>query len=168
MREVNMRHRLRLIKFLLLGISVVFVSIVLADNLVVKVKSTHLRAQPVFYASTVAVLQAGDSVDKLAEKEGWYRVRTKRGQEGWLHSSSVQEKKFSLLTLGKSAKTEATADEVALAGKGFNQQVEEKFKANNSQISFIWVERMVRLKVTPEQLKKFLQAGQLGGFGGSK
>lgn len=163
-----MRHHLRLIKFLVFCILVVVVSIVVADALVVKVKNTNLRSQPVFYASSLAVLKAGDNVEKLAEKEGWYRVKTKTGQEGWLHSSSVQEKKFSLLALGKSAKTEATADEVALAGKGFNQQVEDKFKANNSSISFAWVERMLKIKVTPAQLKKFLEEGKLGEFGGKK
>lgn len=163
-----MRRRIRLIEFLVFCTLVAFVSIVLADTLVVKVRSTNLRDQPVFYASALAVLKAGDSVEKLAAKEGWYKVRTKTGQEGWLHSSSVQEKKFSLLALGKSAKTEATADEVALAGKGFNQQVEDKFKANNSQISFVWVDRMLKVKVTPTQLKEFLEEGKLGEFGGAK
>lgn len=163
-----MRRSLKLIKFLVFCTLVVFVSIVLADTLVIKVKSTNLRDQPVFYASALAVLKAGDSVEMLTAKEGWYKVRTKTGQEGWLHSSSVQEKKFSLLALGKSAKTEATADEVALAGKGFNKQVEDKFKANNSQISFVWVDRMLKVKVTPAQLKKFLEEGKLAEFGGAK
>jgi SH3-like domain-containing protein len=163
-----MKHRLKLMKFLVFCLFVVFVSIVLADTLVIKVKSTNLREQPVFYASVLAVLKAGDSVEKLTVQEGWFKVRTKTGQEGWLHSSSVQEKKLNLLALDKSAKTGATADEVALAGKGFNQQVEEKFKANNSQISFVWVDRMLKVKVSPAQLKKFLEEGKLGDFGGAK
>lgn len=163
-----MRRRQKLIHFLVFCIFMVFVTVILAETLVVKVKSTYLRNQPVFYASPITALNAGDSVEKLAEKDGWFRVKTSKGQEGWLHSSSVRAKKFSLKTLGKSVKTEATADEVALAGKGFNRQVEDKFKANNSQLSYVWVERMLRIKVTPAQLKRFLEAGKLGDFGGSK
>ena len=163
-----MKNRLKLFHLLIFYIFLVFVTIILADTLVVKVKSTSLRNQPVFYASSVTILSAGESVEKLAEKEGWYRVRTSKGLEGWLHSSAVQAKKFSLMTLGKAVKTEATADEVALASKGFNQQVEAKYKASNPEVSYAWVDRMLRIQVTPAQLKKFFEEGKLGEFGGAK
>lgn len=158
----------KLIRFLLLALLVVFVAIILAETLVVKVKTTNLRKEPVFYASTVAVLKAGDSVEKLSSQGGWYKVRTAQGQEGWLHSSAVQTKKFSLAALDKPVKSGATAEEVALAGKGFNKQVEDKYKANNPGISFAKVDQMLKLKVSSAQLKAFLQKGKLGEFGGSK
>ena len=155
-------------KHLLLALLVVFVAIALAETLVVKVKTTNLRKEPVFYASTVAVLKAGDSVEKLSSQGGWYKVRTPQGMEGWLHSSAVQTKKFSLSAMDKSVKPGATAEEVALAGKGFNKQVEGKYKANNPGISFAKVDQMLKLKVSSAQLKDFLKKGKLGEFGGAK
>ena len=100
-------------RLLLLALFVVFVAIVLAETLVVKVKTTNLRKEPVFYASTVAVLKAGESVEKLSSQGGWYKVRTPQGKEGWLHSSSVQKKKFSLSAIDKSVKTGASAESLS-------------------------------------------------------
>ena len=44
-------------------------------------------------------------------------------------------------------KTQATASEVALAGKGFNKQVEDSYKAKNPQLNFAAVDRMLQVKV---------------------
>lgn len=153
-------------KLLLLGVLIVFVIIVLAETLVIQVKTTNLKKEPVFYAETVAVLNNGEQVEKIGEQAGWYKVKTKNGREGWLHSSAVKKKKFSLFAMDKQVKSEASAEEVALAGKGFNKQVEEKYKANNPSISFVEVDKMLKLKVTPRQLKTFLEKGKLGEFGG--
>jgi SH3-like domain-containing protein len=170
LREVEMKipSSPKSLKFLVVGVLIAFVGVILAETLVVKVQRTYLRQEPVFYASTVAVLKAGVSVEKLSVKDGWYKVRTQNGVVGWLHSSSVKAKKFSLLALDKSVQSGATADEVALAGKGFNKQVEEKYKTQNTDVSFFWVDKMLKIKVTPQQLKSFLQKGKLGEFGGSK
>ncbi len=70
--------------------------------------------------------------------------------------------------MNKQVKSAASAEEVALAGKGFNKQVEEKYKANNPSVNFIAVDRMLKLKVTPRQLKSFLEKGKLGEFGGGQ
>ena len=141
---------------------------VLADSLVVKVKTTSLKEEPVFYSNTVAVLNSGEQLEKLAEQKGWYKIRTQDNREGWLHSSAVKIKKFSLVAADKPVESGASAEEVALAGKGFNQQVEEKYRADNPGVSFAAVDNMLALEVTPEQLKAFLENGRLGEFGGGK
>lgn len=162
-----MKKKLSL-KLLLLGVFVVFVGIILAESLIIKVKTTSLKKEPVFYSDTVAVLNNGEQVEKIGEQQGWYKVRTQKGQEGWLHSSAVQKKKFSLFAVNKQVKSTASAQEVALAGKGFNKQVEEKYKAKNPSVNFIAVDRMLKLIVTPRQLKSFLEKGKLGEFGGGQ
>jgi SH3-like domain-containing protein len=125
-----------------------------------------LRKEPKFYASTVAVLKAGEVVEKISAASGWIQVRTVRGEEGWLHSSAVQTGKFSLAASDKSLAAKATADEIALAGKGFNKQVEESYKAKHSEANYAAVDRMLKLKVSQEQLLKFLKDGLLGIYGG--
>lgn len=145
---------------------IVLVTVLIAETLMVKVQTTYLRKDPQFYASTVAVLKAGEVVEKISASSGWYQVRTANGAVGWLHSSAVQTGKFRLAAMDKSLRTQATADEIALAGKGFDKQVEENYKAQNSGTNFAAVERMLRLQVSQDQLLKFLKEGKLGIYGG--
>ncbi len=151
-----------------IGAVLVVVVVLIAETLIVKVQSTSLRKEPKFYAPVVATLKAGDSLEKISSQAGWIQARTQAGVVGWVHSSAVQPKKFSLLAMDKSLKTQASADEVALAAKGFNKQVEESYKAKNKNISYAWVEKMLKMKVSAAQIKAFLQKGKLGEFGGAK
>lgn len=154
-------QQILLIVFLLVGVVIVML---LADMLIVKIKSTHIRKDPQFYAQSLAVLQAGDSVESISTQNGWIKVRTASGIIGWVHSSSVEEKKFKLTALDKSLKTQASASEVALAGKGFNKQVEESFRGKNPNLSFALVDRMLLFVLTPEKIEKFIRDGKLGEF----
>ncbi len=145
---------------------IILVTLLIAETLMVKVQTTYLRKEPKFYASTIAVLQAGELVEKISAANGWYQVKTAQGLVGWLHSSAVQTGKFDLATTDRSLTAKATADEIALAGKGFNKQVEESFKAQHSEADFAAVDRMLEVKVTQNQLLKFLEEGKLGIYGG--
>ena len=62
--------------------------------------------------------------------------------------------------------TGASGDELALAGKGFNSDVEAAFKAGNKEIDFTWVNRMEKMKVSPAAVEKFLRQGQVSAPGG--
>ncbi len=152
----------------LIAAVLVIASVLLAETLIVKIRSTYLRKEPKFYAQTLTSLKAGEKLEKISSQDGWIKVKTSRGLVGWIHSSSVQSKKFSLLAMDKSLKTEATADEVALAAKGFNKQVEESYRAKNRNVSYAWVEKMLQIKVSPAQIEEFLEKGQLGEFGGQR
>lgn len=140
----------------------------LADTLIVKVKSTYLRKEPKFFAPIVTTLKAGERLEKISAQGGWFKAKTSKGLVGWVNSSSVQTKKFSLLAMDKSLKTKATADEVALAAKGFNKQVEESYRAKNKNVSYAWVEKMLQIKVSYTQIRDFLRKGKLGEYGGQK
>ena len=52
------------IEILVFAVLAVFVAVLLAETLVVKVRSTNLKKEPVFYAPNVAVLTAGAQVEK--------------------------------------------------------------------------------------------------------
>lgn len=152
----------------LISAVLVIVVLLLAETLIVKVQSTALRKEPKFYAPVVTTLKAGDTLEKISSQAGWIQGRTQAGIVGWVHSSAVEPKKFSLLAMDKSLKTQASADEVALAAKGFNKQVEESYKAKNKNLSYAWVEKMLKMKVSAAQIKAFLEKGKLGEFGGAK
>jgi hypothetical protein len=50
---------------------------------------------------------------------------------------------------------------MALAGKGFNSDVESKFKANHKDIDFTPVDRMEKIKIPTSTLQKFALNGGL-------
>ncbi|MFQ6037422.1 MAG: SH3 domain-containing protein [Candidatus Aminicenantales bacterium] len=156
------------IKGILAGVLVVGVVVLLAETLIVKVQTTYLRKQPAYYAPTLAALKAGEALTRIEARDGWLKVRTSRGLEGWVHSSALQTRRFRLAALEKSLQTRATTEEVALAGKGFNKQVEKAYRARHKSLSFAEVDRMLKLKVSPEQLRRFLEKGRLGDFGGTR
>ncbi len=153
---------------ILISLLVVFIGLLLAETLIIKVQSTNLRKNPKFYAPVVQALSAGERVEKISSQEGWFQVRTSSGATGWLHSSAVEVQKFSLLALDKSMKTQASASEVALAGKGFNKQVEESYRAKHGELSFAWVDKMLQVKIPVAQIEDFMKKGKLGEFGGGR
>ena len=59
-------------------------------------------------------------------------------------------------------------DEIVLAGKGFNAQVEEQFKQQNQNLDYGWIDRMEqKLAVSQEAMRQFLNAGDLSDAGGA-
>jgi hypothetical protein len=152
----------------LAGALLVLAVFLLAETVVVKIQSTSLRKDPKFFASAVAALKAGDSLEKLASQNGWYQVKTSAGVVGWIHSSAVEVKKFNLLASDKSMKTQASASEVALAGKGFNKQVEDSYKSKHGEANFAAVDRMLKISIQPSEVEKFMKDGKLGETGGGR
>jgi len=139
-----------------------------AETLIVKIQTTQLRKGPQFFSSPLVSLKAGDSLEKLGEQDGWIKVKTPGGVFGWVHSSAVETKKFSLLAMDKNLKTQTSASEVALAGKGFNKQVEESYRAKHAEVNFVLVDKMLQVKVSSSQVEDFLKKGKLGEFRGSR
>ncbi len=150
------------------GALLVLAVLLLAETVVVKVQTTSLRKEPKFYAAAVASLKAGDSLTKLASQNGWFQVKTVADVIGWIHSSAVETKKFNLTSVGGTRKTQASASEVALAGKGFNKQVEDSYKANHANADFAAVDRMLKIAVSPAVVEAFVKKGKLAGSGGGK
>ncbi|OQX52158.1 MAG: hypothetical protein B5M54_09575 [Candidatus Aminicenantes bacterium 4484_214] len=147
---------------LISSISLILVSLLLAETLLVKVQTTVLRKSPQFYATVIGSLKYGDQVEKIAEENGWVKVKTADQVEGWLHSSAVETKKIRLLAMNQILKTEASSQEVALAGKGFTKELEKAYREKNKGLNYAAVDKMLRVKVSLADLKKFLQEGKLG------
>ena len=149
--------------FLACGV-LILVAVLFAKTFIVKIQTTNLRKEPKFYAQTLALLRNGERVEQLSSQNGWIQVRTSQGLVGWIHSSSVAERKFSLRAIDQPLKTKASASEVALAAKGFNKQVEDKYRAMHPGISFVWVDKMLEIIIPPSQMEIFLKRGKLGEF----
>ena len=128
----------------------------------VQVKQGEVRATPYFLGKIVATLSYGDHVEVLGSKESWFHVSPQgKGVTGWMHTSALSEKRIVLKAGGKDAQVGASSGELALAGKGFNADVEAEFKARNRNIDFSWIDRMQTMKVPPDRIAAFLQEGGL-------
>lgn len=135
----------------------------------VQVKAGQLRAAPSFLSKIVATVSYGDRVEVREEKGAWSRVGfAGGGAEGWIHMSALTRKKIVLKAGASDVSQTASSGEIALAGKGFNEQVEGEFKAKNPNLDFSWVDRMEKMVVTQEEMQRFLKDGELSPKGGAQ
>ena len=109
-----------------------------AENLSVQIEYTKLRNAPQQFATSIADLHFGDVVTANAQPtNGWFQVTTSSGSRGYLHESALTKKKIVLSSQQKSLKDIAVDDSaVYLAGKGFNSDVAQNFKAKNKDANF--------------------------------
>ena len=142
-------------------------SVLFAQTITIKVKETRVRTSPKFYAKSIHSAKRGDYLERIGEKKGWYEVKIPSGEVGWVHSSAVETKKLKLDS-GEWVETEASPDEVALAGKGFNKEVETEYRKNHPDLDFTWVDRMEKIDITEEEIVAFLKEGKLGEYGGEE
>jgi hypothetical protein len=153
---------------LLGGLLIVFLAMAADTVVVVKIQTTAIRQNPQFFSPAPVTLKAGDKLTKISESNGWIQVKTQTGLVGWIHSSAVDVPKVNLLASNDPMKTQTKASEVALAGKGFNQQVENSYKSKHAELNFALVDRMLQVKIASNLIEAFLRQGRLGDFGGAK
>ncbi len=125
----------------------------------VSVKETPLRSTPTFLGKIVTVLQYTDRVEVLEERSGWARVSLS-GTQGWVHMSALSKKKIVLQAGDSDVQQSASSSEVALAGKGFNEQVEAEYKQQNN-LDYTMVDRMEQFTVSTEEILLFVEQGAL-------
>ena len=146
--------------WLVILVLVAAVSSAAPKSMSVTVRETQARATPSFLGAVLAVLAYGDRLDILEEQRDWLRVALPGGRQGWVHRSALTEKRVVLEAGSGAAQTGASGSEVALAGKGFNKEVEAQYKTEN-QLDYTWVDRMEGFTVSPEEVATFVEAGGL-------
>ena len=134
----------------------------LAAPMSVQVRNGKVRATPSQLGAVVATVDYGAQVQAGAAERGWYPVTTADGKTGWLHESALSRKPIAMRAGTTDAATGVSSDEVALAGKGFNEQVESKLR-KEGKLDYTWVDRMSAFQIAPDQLAKFRTQGHLPG-----
>lgn len=130
------------------------------DEATVKVLSQNLFPSPAFYAQPIAQLSLGQVLEILEAGTGWYRVETSSGQTGWVHGSALTTASGGSGTVS-SGSGSVSQDEVTLAGRGFNSDVEAEYGAQNPELDFDAVDAVEENTVTSAELEAFLVAGGL-------
>src|SRR6056297_3329316 len=107
----------------------------------VKVRSQHLFPRPVFYAEPLAELSFGEVLTLGESSDDWFRATRSNGITGWIHSTALTGAVAGEGDIG-SGSGEVSSDEVMLAGRGFNSQVEEAYSSDNPELDFSKVDAM--------------------------
>jgi hypothetical protein len=133
----------------------------------IQVKKGAVRSSPSFLGKIVTQLKYGDQVAVQDVKGSWYFIDRPKGKtDGWMHSSALSVKKIVLNPGASDVKQAASSDEITLAGKGFNKQVENDFKSKNPQVDFTWINKMEKMTISQNQIQAFVKEGQLSPTGG--
>ncbi len=133
-----------------------------AQMMSVQVRSGQLRAKPGFLGRLVTILPYGDRVNLKAEEGEWRKVTSvKMGQTGWMHISALTQQEIILRPTERHVESAAQSDQLVLAGKGFNKQVEEKFQ-EQEKLDYAKVDEMEDYSVSQEEIQQFAKSGSLG------
>lgn len=135
----------------------------------VTVQQTQVRATPSYVGKILAVLAYGDKVTVLDQPanapKNWVKVSVAgKNVQGWVNLTALTEKEVKVQA-GGDVDHGASSGEVALAGKGFSEEVEKQYKADGN-LDYTWVDKMGKITVPPEEVAAFLQKGGLSTEGG--
>ncbi len=136
----------------------------LAATVTVLVQQTAVRKKPQFYAPAAGTARLGQTFEAEGPDGGWYKVDG--AVDGYIHASAVTAKKVKVG--GDSVGGGASAEEVTLAGKGFNAQVEKSYGAKNGAADFSGVNAMERRGVSDAAVLEFMRSGGLVPEGGAR
>src|SRR5271169_4863142 len=163
-----MRKRFLVAAALLLAAGAAFA----ADQMSVTVQQTSVRDKPSFLGKILGTLKYADRVTVLDQPAGspksWLLILGPDGKlQGWVSASALQSKKIELAAGSQNVQQGASSGEVALAGKGFNETVEQEYKTDGS-LDYTWVDYMKGLDsshrefaVGDQQLAAFITQGGL-------
>jgi hypothetical protein len=141
-------------------------SVAAAATVKVITQEAMIRTDKRFFSPALVRAPFGAALQELGREGDWFRVNY-QGKEGWIHKSAVQEQKFQLSSLAGGQAEEASRDEVALAGKGFNPEVEKAFRDKNPKMRYDLVNQVQAYRVEEQKLQAFIRTGNLREPGGA-
>jgi hypothetical protein len=135
----------------------------------IKVKKGQIRSEPTFFGKIIAEAFYGDAVNVMEETEAWKKVSLPyKGIDGWMHGSALSNKRIILKPGESDVRLAATSDEVALAGKGFNKDIEDEYQKRNPRANFNLINKMEMREVSQVEIYAFLETGGLRVPGGDR
>ncbi len=122
----------------------------------VSVENGVLKEKPSRFGKELCTVDYGESLKVLGDDGEWYQVFNElTGDTGWISVSMVTKKK---IVVGRVAS--ADADEIALAGKGFSQEVEDLYSQSGDG-NYEALAAVEALSVSDYEVLIFLQEGNL-------
>jgi uncharacterized protein YgiM (DUF1202 family) len=124
----------------------------------VTIKNAELKSSTAFFAEVRGTLKYGDQVTVLNEYGKWVEVQASMDPSlsGWIASANLTTKRI----LSSSGSSSASADELALAGKGFSQEVENSYRQSGN-LNYDALDTLEAENISSRQLFTFLLEGRL-------
>lgn len=130
-----------------------------SEELSVQVKQATLRSKPSFLGKKIVNIPYATRLTVLSRKGAWIKVKYDAGKEAWVHKTATTKEKLKLVSGSKN--TTVTDREQAIAGKGYNEQVEKEYKKKSSY-NYKAVDHMQKSWNIPDDaLEKFIKEGGL-------
>ena len=148
--------------FAVLVLSLLAASPVLSsgDEATVKVMRQYIFPSPAFYSQPLAELQLGQVLTILEVGNQWFRGSASSSLSGWVHATALTSASAGSGSVS-SGSGSVTQDEVTLAGRGFNSEVEARYASDNPSLDFGAVDRIEGFKVSESFMNTFLAGGSL-------
>ena len=127
-------------------------------NAWVSARTVTLKSSTGFFTSNTGTVSYADQVTVLQLSGKWAHVRSTANSSlsGWMHSANLSGRRIVLSPSTGSA----TASEVALAGKSFDRDIENAYKARGN-LNFADVDRTEANTVPQDVLFHFITEGRL-------
>lgn len=134
----------------------------MARMMSVQVQTGQLRSSPSFLAGIDGEVAYARQVQVLEERAGWMRVSVPgTALSGWMHGSALSRKRIVIQAGAEDVERAATTGEIALAGKGFNEQVEQEFRSRNPELDFRKIDQMQASRPSMARIQQFAREGRL-------
>ncbi len=130
------------------------------DEATVKVMRQYVFPSPAFYAQPIAELELGQVLTVLEVGNQWFRVSVSSSLSGWVHATALTSASAGSGSV-QSGSGSVTQDEVTLAGRGFNSDVEAQYESDNPSLEFDAVDRIEAFEITEAFMNAFLADGGL-------
>ncbi len=139
----------------------IFALFAIGDKKYVAVEKSYIKSSTWFFAKKISSVFYGDAVEIVEEKGNWTKIRLLEDTSviGWISDKSLTSKK---IVLRDNNRLSTSTEELALAGKGFSQEIENSYKTEN-KIDFSLVDNMENLLVDEDGLVEFITEGNLQG-----
>lgn len=126
----------------------------------IQVRTVAVKSSTDYLSRTVGTLSYGAKVDIVGDEGNWYHIVS---PAGYIPKNVVGRSTRSIDASRSYAATGVSHDETALAGKGFNPQVEGQYKRSNASLAaaYTQVDRIERMKVSQSALSNFIAKGKL-------
>lgn len=147
---------------LLLAVALVVVALEAGDILFVQVRETEVRSAPGFLSPIVSQLDFGDEVSYQDDRSGFIQIVVPDGETlGWIHEGAVRENRSTNIQLqGETTTRTVTSREIALAGRGFNQSLEDEY-GKEQDLDFGAVDALEQGGVDSTEMVAFIQEAGL-------
>ena len=130
-----------------------------AEQVHVQIANAKLKKAPQWFAATVAEPALGNPLDVVKKTGDWYQVKA-GDTTGWIHKSAVTAKKAKKSRASTVGSTKTSAEDITLAGKGFNE-LEAGYRKNGENVNLEAIDAMEARSVDETKLMSFLRKGAL-------